>query len=374
MYGGEKSGMPLGVDPVNNGTGTFGADDNYDQPAAIVSGGEDGGAVAFDSSNKSNNNSAKFFGRRSRESATRADAAQTQANAELAAASSIANNPNNPDFFRQAAAENATSQIQRQPRQINKKPFIIGGVVLVIIAVVIAAISFFPKYIVNLHADDLEKVQAEAVAINDNLAFYESRIDFIVKASSININTFRISSEALEKYKSASQERLSKIDSFNNNIKGYSIEGNYADYLNYLKEKLPARVEIYKKYDQLYIGMAEAMQGGPDDVEGKISFASNYDGYADIVKVIKTGIGSKSEIDKKWNEWNCGPNSRGEIPEKCEQLLDQSEYVSSYFAKNGDITNFMKSAFKDVMIDDHINECVSKLSDEKIKEATSNEE
>lgn len=374
MYGGEKSGMPLGVDPVNNGTGTFGADDNYDQPAAIVSGGEDGGAVAFDSSNKSNNNSAKFFGRRSRESATRADAAQTQANAELAAASSIANNPNNPDFFRQAAAENATSQIQRQPRQINKKPFIIGGVVLVIIAVVIAAISFFPKYIVNLHADDLEKVQAEAVAINDNLAFYESRIDFIVKASSININTFRISSEALEKYKSASQERLSKIDSFNNNIKGYSIEGNYADYLNYLKEKLPARVEIYKKYDQLYIGMAEAMQGGPDDVEGKISFASNYDGYADIVKVIKTGIDSKNEIDKKWNEWSCGPNSRGEIPEKCEQLLDQSEYVSSYFAKNGDITNFMKSAFKDVMIDDHINECVSKLSDEKIKEATSNEE
>ena len=73
MYGGENSGMPLGPDPVNNGTGTFGADDNYDQPAAIVSGGDDGGAVAFDSgNNKSNNNSAKFFGRRSRESATRA--------------------------------------------------------------------------------------------------------------------------------------------------------------------------------------------------------------------------------------------------------------------------------------------------------------
>ena len=375
MYGGENSGMPLGPDPVNNGTGTFGADDNYDQPAAIVSGGDDGGAVAFDSgNNKSNNNSAKFFGRRSRESATRADAAQAQANAELAAASSIASNPNNPEFFRQAAVDNTTSKIQRQPRQINKKPFIVGGVVLIIIAVAIAAISFFPKYIANLHTGDLEKVQAEAVEINDDLAFYESRIDFITKASSININTFRISSEALEEYKSASQERLSKIDSFSNNIKGYSIEGDYAEYLNYLKEKLPARVEIYKKYDQLYIGMAEAMQGGSDDVEGKISFASSYDGYADIVKVIKTGIDSKSEIDKKWKEWNCGPNSKGEIPEKCEQLLDQSEYVSSYFAKNGDITNFMKSAFKDVMIDDYINECVSKLSDEKIKEATSNEE
>ena len=278
MYGGENSGMPLGPDPVNNGTGTFGADDNYDQPAAIVSGGDDGGAVAFDSgNNKSNNNSAKFFGRRSRESATRADAAQAQANAELAAASSIASNPNNPEFFRQAAVDNTTSKIQRQPRQINKKPFIVGGVVLIIIAVAIAAISFFPKYIANLHTGDLEKVQAEAVEINDDLAFYESRIDFITKASSISINTFRISSEALEEYKSASQERLSKIDSFSNNIKGYSIEGDYAEYLNYLKEKLPARMEIYKKYDQLYIGMAEAMQGGsddvvPDDTPGKEDF------------------------------------------------------------------------------------------------------
>lgn len=145
MYGGENSGMPLGADPVNNGTGTFGADDNYDQPAAIVSGGEDGGAVAFDSSNKSNNNSAKFFGRRSRESATRADAAQTQANAELAAASSIANNPNNPDFFRQAAAENATSQIQRQPRQINKKPFIVLGLLLGIAVIVASVVMLWPK-------------------------------------------------------------------------------------------------------------------------------------------------------------------------------------------------------------------------------------
>ena len=136
MYGGENSGMPLGPDPVNNGTGTFGADDNYDQPAAIVSGGDDGGAVAFDSgNNKSNNNSAKFFGRRSRESATRADAAQAQANAELAAASSIASNPNNPEFFRQAAVDNTTSKIQRQPRQINKKPFIIVGA-LILVAVI----------------------------------------------------------------------------------------------------------------------------------------------------------------------------------------------------------------------------------------------
>lgn len=348
------------------------AREEFGQNVGIYSNGEKSGTVAFNSSNKKS--IARFFGRRPQESAAKSNAAQIQANAELAAASNISNNPNNPEFFRRAAVENTTAQIHRQPRQINKKPFIIGAIAIVIAALVVVSISFFPKYIANLHSGDAEKLKAEAFAVNDDLAFYETRFEFLSTAKSININTFRISSEALSAYKMASEERLTIIDTFYNNIKNYSIEGEKATYLDYLKEKLPARIELYKKYDQFYIGMSEAFQGSSSEVEGKIGFTSGYDKYTDVVKVIKTGLDSKTEIDKKWKEWNCNPNAKGDIPERCVQLLDQDEYVSSYFAKNGDITAFMKSAFKDVTADHYINECTNRLSDENIKEVSSDEE
>ena len=141
MYGGENSGMPLGPDPVNSGTGTFGADNDYDQPAAIVSGGEDGGAVAFDSNNK--NSSAKYFGRRSREKATKSSAPQLDAG--YVAASNIANNPNNPEFFRQAAMENAPAPIAKTSGG-GHKGLIIGGIVAIVaIVAVVAVVALLPK-------------------------------------------------------------------------------------------------------------------------------------------------------------------------------------------------------------------------------------
>ncbi len=153
MYGGENSGMPLGPDPVNNGTGTFGAENDYDQPAAIVSGGADGGAVAFDSSKS--DKSSKYFGHRSREKAAKQSAPQVDMN--LVAASNIANNPNNPEFFRQAAIDNTTAQIQRQPRQMNKKPIIIIAVLLLLAGAAVAAVLLWPKEKVLAGEDTMEK-------------------------------------------------------------------------------------------------------------------------------------------------------------------------------------------------------------------------
>ena len=143
MYGGENSGTPLGPDPINNETGTFGADNDYDQPAAITSGGEDGGTVAFDSNNK--NSSAKYFGRRSREKTAKSKI--SQADAGFIAANKIASNPNNPEFFRQAALQNTPAPVVKESNSNLKKIFIGAGIGVAVLVIVLLMINFAPSMV-----------------------------------------------------------------------------------------------------------------------------------------------------------------------------------------------------------------------------------
>ena len=277
MYGGENSGMPLGADPVNNGTGTFGADDNYDQPAAIISGGEDGGAVAFDSSNKSNNNSAKFFGRRSRESATRADAAQTQANAELAAASSIASNPNNPDFFRQAAAENATSQIQRQPRQINKKPFIIGGIVLLIGTLVACFVVFLLPLLNRPYPDGMTAETIAETLTNENIETVRQLEQMIQKSVANPLFVSDSNQTKSERIVKTMNEELDVYKGIYETISKYEAVQYREDTVSYFenaKMKMEKMIPIYEGIIKRYELVTNVAYKGAD-----VGTISSLEGY-----------------------------------------------------------------------------------------------
>ena len=361
MYGGENSGMPLGPDPVNNGTGTFGADDNYDQPAAIVSGGDDGGAVAFDSgNNKSNNNSAKFFGRRSRESATRADAAQAQANAELAAASSIASNPNNPEFFRQAAVDNTTSKIQRQPRQINKKPFIIVGALILVAVIGFAIYSIIPKPTHDEIAGDLSEVISNNF---DGVSYYELKIHNI-ENQNMNLSSFQYINAA--DYDSVKSTDASKMEMVKNiqaalkDRKNSSIEG-----VSEALELLEARIEQYEKYDKFVYAFADAMRS--DDgakIEELLSPFSNLTGVPTTIKVIKEA----APINKKVREVVEKNNCRENMNQACQSILND-DYSLSAMYKNSPILN---NAIKDYVGKTEDSGLVDKLN--KLSEISRNGE
>lgn len=347
MYGGEKSGMPLGADPVNNGTGTFGADDNYDQPAAIVSGGEDGGAVAFDSSNKSNNNSAKFFGRRSRESATRADAAQTQANAELAAASSIANNPNNPDFFRQAAAENATSQIQRQPRQINKKPFIIGGIVLVAIVFVVLAISLVPKLFQGINDKKIADLKIDASEYYEDIEFY----DGVIKASREgamdlfgliirNEEDYKLTIDALDAHLSRSKELQKKLDDAK---KIGTNDEEFDKLVSDASDALNKRISIYEQYGVALKSVTEALYVNNTKSAKELLGGYNSASMTRVADLIDNYWSRSRSIEKQQEQNGCSSRQSS----VCESLKMDLDSINQQFARE----KVINSALQDMVSD-----------------------
>lgn len=339
MYGGENSGMPLGPDPVNSGTGTFGADDNYDQPAAIVSGGEDGGAVAFDSSNKSNNNnnnSAKFFGRRSRESATRADAGQTQANAELAAANSIASNPNNPEFFRQAAAENATSQIQRQPRQINKKPFIIVGALILVAVIGFAIYSIIPKPTQEEKNTELAKI------IKENMDGY---IHFEALLSRVNDENIRLSNfiyvddakyDEMKNENAGSLEKVKKIESA---LGDFKYAG--ADNVKEAKDLLSERIAQYEKYNKITLDIIDSMRSdNADTIQSNLSEYSSLPGMDTSIKLIKQNAPSSVKTKSIIVNNGCKENPDNAT---CYTALVESSRISESYRNSPILNNAIKT-------------------------------
>lgn len=117
---------------ANNGDDNIpNSSNSFDQPsAAIMSSPDDQGDIPIISTEGSSNSS-KFFGSHGRRSSRRVDKQQT----DFLAAQNIASNPNAPQFFRDAAAESATSYVQPSSSS-KKKPIIIGVVALVVVAVV----------------------------------------------------------------------------------------------------------------------------------------------------------------------------------------------------------------------------------------------
>ena len=285
MYGGENSGMPFGPDPVNNGTGTFGAENDYDQPAAIVSGGEDGGAVAFDSSKS--DKSAKYFGHRSREKAAKQSAPQVDMN--LVAASNIASNPNNPEFFRQAAIDNTTAQIQRQPRKINKKPIIVVCVLLLVIGAAALAVYFGLKTVPHYTAEQqyVNYIVNGDVNKNDNATSYASN----------NIFYFN------EVFRNGSDDDFYDFyDKAKSLLEAIPTESVSEEYASLLKEQ-EAFLDLFKVYREL----------------------AEYDGERLGTIYVERGFSSTSEmINEKLNTLNVGAH----------------DYISEYKDK---MSTFVKS-------------------------------
>ena len=327
MYGGDNSDRPLGPDPVNNGTGTFGAENDYDQPAAIVSGGDDGGAVAFDSSK--NDNSAKLFGHRSRDRAVKSSAAaQPQVDMNLVAASNIASNPNNPEFFRQAAAQSATEQIKRQPRQINKKPFIIGGIAILAIALIALAVAFAPKLFQNINDKKIADIQINATDYLDDISYY----DEIIKMSKENVielrglityneSEYNKTVEALDTHLNRSKELQKKL---NDAKKSGTNDEAFDELVSEASKALDKRVTIYETYGTALKGITEALYA--NNTKSAKEILGNYSG-TDIAKVAERIDNYWSRIRNLENQQsnnNCGSGSTTAVCENIQESIDEA--------------------------------------------------
>ena len=360
MYGGENSGMPLGPDPVNSGTGTFGADNDYDQPAAIVSGGEDGGAVAFDSNNK--NSSAKYFGRRSREKATKSSAPQMQANAEFIAANNIANNPNNPDFFREAAANNATSSIQRQPRQINKKPFIIVGALILVAVIGFAIYSLIPKPTQEEIAGDLSEVITQNF---DGISYYELKIQNL-DTEKMNLSTFKYANdsdyEALKSTDSSKMEMVKKIQTALKDRKNSSIEG-----ASLALKQLEARIAQYEKYNSITYAIIDAMRSGDSNqAEQLLAPYKDMNGMSSTISIIKEAAPLRKKVEDVVKNNNC----REKMTQACINIANDDYQLSALYKSspylNDSIKNYVGDT-KDGGLIDSLNQLseISRNGEEK---------
>lgn len=356
MYGGDNSDRPLGPDPVNNGTGTFGAENDYDQPAAIVSGGDDGGAVAFDSSK--NDNSAKLFGHRSRDKAVKSSAAQPQVDMNLVAASNIASNPNNPEFFRQAAAQSATEQIKRQPRQINKKPFIIGGIAIVLIAAVVLGVMYIPKlFEIKPEDSDLNKLYTSTDNIMGDIEILEAGIN----ASINDPNTLSLyvsnTREGSLVYLNEQKESLDKLKAFREEINKYRIPRDYEQYKN-LKTAIDKSLPEYEKEIKLIEALTSALTASTD--EDAISYLSDYSSYSAYSKVSGAVKMYRSRIVKYYNDYEKNGCTL-ETSDICEAYDEQFEAIS-YGLRSVEVGSMFKEIHGDYVpgeltdIAYHINE------------------
>ena len=344
MYGGENSGMPLGPDPVNNGTGTFGAENDYDQPAAIVSGGADGGAVAFDSSKS--DKSSKYFGHRSREKAAKQSAPQVDMN--LVAASNIANNPNNPEFFRQAAIDNTTAQIQRQPRQMNKKPIIIGGIVVAVIALICVAVTFVPKLFQQINDNKIAAVKIDAMEYYEDIEYYDS----LVKMSEegvyslyglivTNEKDYNDTISALDKHLERSKELQKKLHDAK---KSKTNDEDFDKKVAIASDALDKRVVIYEAYAGILKDVTEALYVNNAKPAKEILSNYNKQEVTTIANKIDEYRTNRKVLDDRFSQNGCSVNSHSDI---CLKTQDSLNTLNESFSNDQYINTALQSFIED---------------------------
>ena len=306
------------------------------------------------------NTSAKFFGHRSRNMASRSRSAR--ADAELVATKRIADNPNNPEFFRQAAQNEVGIQsVRRQSRRLSKKPLIIGVGLVAILVIIVAGILIAKGRTSsggNTPDERLANLADLANNYYDSVKFFESINDIALEGAfvyDVNAHT----KEEYEEYDKDLKDNFERVKAFRNKLSDFGKidvkDLNYSDdnananvYLSDLKASLDKRIGTYESYTDLFSALYQvyATYGDADSIKKveEVSGSQEIKSVADDLRDYYNRYNHYVEIAKN----NKCPFSKGGEPRSngtpvCEKNADEAETLTYDMRENNSGLGFALS-------------------------------
>jgi len=241
-------------------------------------------------------------------------------------------------FNQQAPALTPTpppTAYQEPKRKRSKKPFIIGALVLAIIAiVVIVAVTLVPKAV-------------ETVGKNSNfdellntIATYSGNVNYcemtVVKYENSKANRipFNNDAELSESQKQTINDNVAKVSEFREKLNEYGgitkqkdeegKEHDINEILNTLKKTLDERIKYYKKYAEIYSAILDInIKQGKDGTIDNLQTVINTDKGQELANILRDYYDTLNDFKNK----DCGSKSSSECKDLNFQTLKKSSVI-----------------------------------------------